>query len=335
MVDDIPVTEEDRKAIVDKSGVESFYDRKAYCLSAEKMNQVLLQSFGVPLSEMTGFANLYYLESSGNYCYFHNDSPPVAKTGVMGVRFLEDGNVEVYYVAIRAKENYPKYYGVITMKSVENTYHILSNELIDVHGKPIPAEPVVPGYFPADMETDPAMAKVFQNLFRDPMMYTNPWNMALCQNFTDGRDVDLVDLFYNGCPHPGDPVTQDELAQIRALGVELETDISRCDPAEMEKVLNELFGLSLADFGPDAFKYFIYLKSTGCYYLHHGDALFADDLQIVGYRYLDNGNVEVFYQYGYEKNSDRDLGTVTLKPHADGYHIVSNTVDTVYLNADK
>ena len=334
MVDDIPVTEEDRKAIVDKSGVESFYDRKAYCLSAEKMNQVLLQSFGVPLSEMTGFANLYYLESSGNYCYFHDNSPPVAKTGVMGVRFRENGNVEVYYVAIRAKDSYPKYYGVITMKSVGDTYHILSNEMIDVHGKPIPAEPVVPNYFPADMETDPMKSKEFFNLFRDPMMYTNFWNVALRQNFADSSDLDLVDLFYNGCPLPGDPITQEELEQIEALGVEIETDITRCVPAEMDKVLNELFGISLADFGPDAFKYFIYLESTDCYYFQHGDANYAYDLEIVGYRNLGNGNVEVFYQYGCGSSSGY-LGTVTLKPHGDGYRIISNEAEWVNSNSKK
>lgn len=328
MVDDIPITEEDRKAIVDKSGVESFYDRKAYCLSAERMNQVLMQTFGVPLSEMKYFSNLYYLESSGNYCYFHTSSPAVAKTGVMGVRFLENGNVEVYYVAIRAKENYPRYYGVITMKAVGDSYQLLSNELIDVHGKPIPAEPLVQDYFPADMETDPAKCKEFFNLFRDPMMYVNIWNVALCQNFADVHDLDLVDLFYNGCPLPGDPITQEEFDQISALGIEIETDISRCVPAEMDKVLNELFGVSLADFGPDAFKRFIYLESTGCYYLQHGDANFAYDLEIVGYRYLDTGNMEVFYQYGCSSSSGY-LGTVTLKPYGDGYRIVSNEVEWV------
>jgi hypothetical protein len=334
MVDDIPITEEDRKAIVDKSGVESFYDRKAYCLSSKKMNQVLLQTFGVGLSEMMDFSSLYYLESSGNYCYFHDNSPPVAKTGVMGVRFRENGNVEVYYVAIRAKDSYPKYYGVITMKSVGDTYHILSNEMIDVHGKPIPAEPVVPNYFPADMETDPMKSKEFFNLFRDPMMYTNFWNVALRQNFADSSDLDLVDLFYNGCPLPGNPITQEELEQIEALGVEIETDITRCVPAEMDKVLNELFGISLADFGPDAFKYFIYLESTDCYYFQHGDANYAYDLEIVGYRNLGNGNVEVFYQYGCGSSSGY-LGTVTLKPHGDGYRIISNEAEWVNSNSKK
>ena len=323
MVDDIPVTEEDRKAIVDKSGVESFYDRKAYCLSAEKMNQVLLQSFGVPLSEMTGFANLYYLESSGNYCYFHNDSPPVAKTGVMGVRFLEDGNAEVYYVAIRAKENYPRYYGVITVKSVENTYHILSNEHIDVWPEPGHV-PEIPEGAPADLNTDPDVVKKYQNLLDNDSWYTQ----ALFMEYDDPLTIRLNDFLFCGSMNwPYEHATKEEREALRKqLGVSDEEewwgDWESMDPATMDEVLQTVFGLSLADFPESELQYIPFLESTGRYYYGRTDSSLVRNVSVAGVRELENGNVEVYYTGSYVGPEE---GYVTLKPMEGGYRVISNT----------
>jgi len=325
MVDDIPVTEEDRKAIVDKSGVESFYDRKAYCLSAEKMNQVLLKIFGVPLSKMTGFANLYYLESSGNYCYFHSSSPPVEKTEVMGIRYMEDGNVEVYYVAIRDKDNYPKYYGVITLKTIGNTYYILSNVHIDVWPEPGHV-PAIPEGAPDDLNTDPDAVKKYQKVLDNDSWYTQ----ALLTEFDDPTDISRLEdfLFCSGKPWSYNSVTKEEReAVMQKLGItevpDWWSDWYSMDPATIDEVLQTVFGLTLADFPEYALQGATYLESTGLYYLARSDSSVVWNISVAGIRELENGNVEVYYT---ENNESYAGGYVTLQIMEDGgYRVISNT----------
>ncbi len=172
--------------------------------------------------------------------------------------------------------------------------------------------------------TDPIVLGVamFQELFEARTAITF-WNMALCQAYDDARMLNLVDLFYNGCPIQGERATAQERKELETmLGKEIEADINRCIPAEMNQVLTELFGLTLEDFGDDALKSFLYLESTGCYYLLRSDVLYAHKLNVVDFHELENGNVEVYYSVERWTNMN---GVVTLKPSADGYHILSNS----------
>ena len=322
MGEDIPVTEEDRAAIVAQSGNETHYTRKAYVLPVEEMDKVFQQYLGMSLSEADpDFTNLYYLQSSGNYCHFDRYAKPVAKTGVMGVRFMDDGNAEVYYVVIRP--DYPRYYGVITMKSVENTYHILSNEHIDVWPEPGHV-PEIPEGAPADLNTDPDVVKKYQNLLDNDSWYTQ----ALFMEYDDPLAIRLNDFLFCGSMNwPYEHATKEEREALRKqLGVTDEEewwgDWESMDPATMDEVLQTVFGLSLADFPESELQYIPFLESTGRYYYGRTDSSLVWDISVAGIRELDNGNVEVYYT---ERNESYAGGCVTLQILEDGYRVISNT----------
>ena len=320
MEEDIPVTEEDRAAIVASSGVESFYDRKAYCLSAEKMDQVLQETFGVPLSEMTGFANLYYLESSGNYCYFHMDTDPVVKVNVMGTRTMEDGSVEVYYRNAREDEDYPKYYGVMTLKPAGETYHIVSNVNINVWPEPGHV-PQIPEGAPADLNTDADVVKKFQDMFDNGSWYTQ----ALFEEYDDPRNIRLNDfLFCAMKPWPYTKLTMEETEKLRQqFGITNEWWVDRysMEAATVEEVLQSVFGYSMADFMDSDNPYIVYLESTDCYYYGRTDSSLVQNVSVAGIRELENGNIEVYYTCDWLYPEE---GFVTLKPVGDSYIVVSN-----------
>ena len=176
--------------------------------------------------------------------------------------------------------------------------------------------------FPEDLITDADTIAKFQELFSCKHPEDNFFNMALLSVYTDPRDADLVDLFYNGFYGQNDnPNTEEEAAALKELGVNLEYDIVRCPADKMDEVLTQLFGLTLADFNEDAVNGFVYLESTDCYYLNLSDGNCAHDVQIAGIRNLENGNIEVYYSW----NSWTDMnGVITLKPNGDGYQVLSN-----------
>ena len=321
MEDDIPVTEEDRAAIAAKVGHDHFNDRKAYCLSAEKMDQVLKAAFGISLREATNFANLYYLESSGNYCYFHKESDPVVKVNVMGIRTLKNGSTEVYYRNEREDKDYPKYYGVMTLKAVDGGYHMLSNSYIDVWPEPGHI-PTIPEGAPADLNTDADVVKKFQKLFDNDSWFTQ----ALNEEFDDPRTINLVDfLFPGGGDHwPTFNVTKEEMEEVISKTgprKEWESDWYRMDAKTVEEVLQTVFGVTLSEFINSADKYLRYLESTDSYYYGRSDSSLVRNVSVAGIRQLENGNIEVYYTckwlYPHE-------GVVTLKPIGDSYIVISN-----------
>jgi hypothetical protein len=323
MGEDIPVTDEDRAAIVAQSGNETYYTSKAYVLPIGEMDKVLQQYIGLAVSDLdsAAFTQLYYLQSSGNYCHFDRYTKPVTRTDVMGVRFMDDGNVEVYYVTIRP--DYPEYYGVITMKIVDAGYRILSNIRIDVWPKPGHV-PVIPDGAPADLNTDPDAVKQYQKLFDNDSWYTQ----ALLREFNDPRYIELKDfLFCTGKPWPYENATPEEEEAVRKLLGITEIpdwwgDWYSMDLETINEVLQTVFGLTLADFPETELQYIHFLESTGRYYYGHSDSSLVWNISVAGIRELENGNVEVYYT---QNNQSYAGGCVTLEILEDGYRVISNT----------
>lgn len=323
IVDDRGIFDDDRAAIVAKTGVEDFYNRKAYRLSAEKMDEVLKEIYGISLNEVDEgyFYSLHYLESNGDYCYFDHSMPPISKVNVLGIRILENGNTEVYYTAKRAIASYPTEYGVLTLRNVGEGYQVLANHDIEIWPEP-GYVPQIPEGAPADLNTDEEVVLKFQRLFYNDSWYTQ----ALLEEYDDPRDITLKNFLFDSAKRwPFKHLTVEERNEIaKLLGVDVKQwgDITGMKAATMEEVVQKVFGLSLADFTDSAKQDIRYLESTGYYYYGDNDCTTVFMVAVAGIRELENGNVEVYYTAG---GPGPLQGFVTLKPVGDSYIVIANT----------
>ena len=115
-------TEDEIAQLVNQFGWDPEFD--IYRLPTEGMDEILTQVFGISLSDMdkSAFESLFYLESSNTYFNTYNLTLCAHEFKAIGYYLLENGNVELYYEA-----TYPAYKGIVTLKPVEDGYHILSN----------------------------------------------------------------------------------------------------------------------------------------------------------------------------------------------------------------
>ena len=333
--DESPVTDEERAEIVKLTGYEDYSWLDGYRLPINKMDAVLQNVFGLTLDDMNMVGgHLNYLESTNCYYRLGGGSWYVGKICIVGTKTLDNGNVEVYYTqGYKSDPAEHSERGVVTLKPVGDCYHILSNYYSEDGTWPgyQPSEPTepeagdnsAPMYFPEDMLTDADTVGKFQELLSCKHPEDNFFNMALLSVYTDPRKVDLEDLFYNGFYGQNDnPDSQEEADALKAHGWNVdEYDISRCPADEMNRVLTQLFGLTLADYAEEDLEAFVYLELTDCYYLCHSDSNCAHELQVVGYRMMENGDIEVFYMWDYWTDMN---GVITLKPNGESYLILSN-----------
>ena len=316
------ITDEERAALVEQTGIEAFYDYEFYRLSAEKMDAVLKEIYGISLDEVHEgyFYSLYYLESTDSYYYFANGTAPVPKVYVLGIRILENGDRQVYYSHHGYTPVSSIEYGYMTIRSTETGYQVVSNH--DIAIWPIPGqEPEIPEGAPADLNTDPDVVLKYQRLFYDDRWYPQ----ALFMEFDDPRNIRLKDFLFDSCkPWPFKHFTDDAERKelFDQLGLEdLRYDWTGIEASTVEEILQTVFGLSLDDFTDEAKKGYYYLESTDCYYYGAEWTESVFHVTVVGVRQLDNGNVEVYYTLG----NGIDKGFATLKPVGDSYIVVANT----------
>lgn len=121
---DIPsnyATAEERELLKDMPN----FDLLEYCeitqLPAERMDAVLKEYFGIPLSafDMTGNP-LYYVESTDCYYIFHNDANGCIDLTFHSMEKPSNGTIIIHYTAAGKG-------GILTLLPVENGYMILSN----------------------------------------------------------------------------------------------------------------------------------------------------------------------------------------------------------------
>lgn len=129
---------------------------------------------------------------------------------------------------------------------------------------PTVTDPVAPVTDPVTPAAEPVTPEKLQELFATGGWYAQ----ALTSTYEDPRDVDLVQMFYNG---GGRQVTQEEYDYVQRQLDGPDTDVMAVSPAEMDAALTEVFGLTLEETNKKGLDGFIFWEETGNYYLCHGD----------------------------------------------------------------
>ncbi len=182
-------------------------------------------------------------------------------------------------------------------------------------------------------DADPLLAEL-KELFETPSGW---YSRCLSSRFAEPADVNLFELFYDGCgtEHSyDDPLTKEELTalfdadSLDENGNFLGPCIDRLTSADMNKVLTQYFGLTLEQTRGYGLGMFQYLPETGYYYHTHGDTNIIT-VKVTAARRLDDGTVLLTYpgeEYRVQPSpSVLPLWTAALQPLADGgYQILSN-----------
>ena len=90
----------------------------------------------------------------------------------------------------------------------------------------------------------------------------------------DGNSVLLEVVryfFYNGIPSTEQTLSEAETAYLESVWGKIYTDVTRLPVAEMEKMVQRYFGLSLQEMKGIGLSSMTYWAQTDCYYIQHGD----------------------------------------------------------------
>lgn len=127
-VDEQPITDAERAEFLNKTGYADFEWLPGMRFPIDKMNQVLQTVFGLAVEDMNTLNRLDYLASTNCYYRFGSDSPYFGRIRVVGTKTLDNGKIEVYYYSDYGQSSVEDMArGVVTLKPVEDGYHILSN----------------------------------------------------------------------------------------------------------------------------------------------------------------------------------------------------------------
>ena len=162
-------------------------------------------------------------------------------------------------------------------------------------------------------------------------------NQFLNSLYQRPEDIDLYELFYCGTGRPGG-MSDEELGQVGSFG-EDGSQICPTDKlpvSDMDAVLLENTGLTLAETAGTGLEHFQYLPEYDAYYHTHGDTNYFHSVQIaVGERTGDT--LRLYYPDSFARYEDCDWLCVTLAVQSDGsYWFVSNqpsekpAIPTVY-----
>ncbi len=147
-------------------------------------------------------------------------------------------------------------------------------------------------------------------------------NMALSCEYKTPIELDLRMFFYPGF----DDEKNEPTAQEYPLLKELLTDKDLIDwmatirlpVSKMDAALQEVFGITTADFPEESFEEFRYLPETNCYYFFTTGTHFCDISAYTGAEMLDDGSIRISYI------QNKKAYAVTMKPVEDRYIIWSN-----------
>lgn len=159
----------------------------------------------------------------------------------------------------------------------------------------------------------------FNTLFGDIGSY---YNWALNSFYSDPAEMNLNKLFKNA--DSSDylmPAVEWYGEWYNSLPeFERELDHNLIAGALMEDVLEEYFGISLADMDENSFSGLTEIRLIGWYSCVANDFEVTEDFAAHGYETLENGDIMLFYTSANSKS----LCAVTLRPNGDGYLILSN-----------
>ena len=158
--------------------------------------------------------------------------------------------------------------------------------------------------------------------------YLNIRNQFLSSTYENPEDIDLFALFYCGdgsagsaaAPEGVDPAEL-ERAMLDALGgAEPDCGATMLTTAQMDAVLEEYLGLTLAETNQVGLDGFTYLPEYDSYYHFHGDTNYRGSVAFTGGER--NGNlVRLTYDDTFIADGIKE---VTLREHGDSWQFVSN-----------
>ena len=129
-------TDAEWEQLKDVQGFNENYD--FFRLPVSKMNDVLMEYFGITLDQMdaSAFKGLTYLESTDCWYYMATGAVGINGFRTQSVEYPPDGTIRVYYIS-----NYKDGVGVVTLQPYGNGYRILSNILSDSEQQEPTTEP--------------------------------------------------------------------------------------------------------------------------------------------------------------------------------------------------
>lgn len=138
----------------------------------------------------------------------------------------------------------------------------------------------------------------------------------LTADFRTPEEISFYDLFYNG-DHPTEPVIVSDAEQMAALGYVSHLDVSKAETGEMDRILRELTGVSMADCYGYGLGKFQYAPQYDAYYFEHGDTNDTTTAPWKGWM-LEDGSVCLRYTVRNEPYE------VKLVPHGEEWQFVYN-----------
>lgn len=146
-------------------------------------------------------------------------------------------------------------------------------------------------------------------------------NMLLICDFSDPAQIDLYRLFYDGAQVGTTQVTAQEVEQLSAQYSDAASmDISKVTAGEMDGVLKQYLGLTLAETAQAGLEKFFYLPDYDAYYSIRGDTKYDFCTVTSGMRGED-GLVGLYYTLNGDPD---DLHCVKLRQTEEGYLFLSN-----------
>ena len=113
--------------------------------------------------------------------------------------------------------------------------------------------------------------------------YVNIHNQFLSSIYDEPADIDLFELFYCGSASV-ETITEDELKTVmEKTGItgsidDLPCDCEKISCSNMNKVLTECMGITLADTNKIGLDHFVYLSQYEAYYHFHGDTNYREKI---------------------------------------------------------
>lgn len=152
--------------------------------------------------------------------------------------------------------------------------------------------------------------------------YLNIRNQFLSSLYDAPGKVDLFQLFYCGSGLEDTPTEAEKTAVIAYNGWEMEPDCAceKISRANMDAVLTEYMGMTLADTEKIGLENFTYLEEYDAYYYYHGDTNYRMAISFSGGE-REGNIIRLFYDDQFMSDGKKVL---TLKEQAGSYLFVSN-----------
>ena len=148
-------------------------------------------------------------------------------------------------------------------------------------------------------------------------------NQFLSSLYSTPENINLFELFYCGSGLE-EALTETELAAVIAYNGWEQTPDCGCTKisrANMDAVLTEYMGLTLADTEKIGLENFTYLEEYDAYYFYHGDTNYRGMATLFSSGEREGNTIRLFYSDQFMADGDKVL---TLKAQGTGYLFVSN-----------